>query len=334
MRIKARALAAGILLAAQPLLGATATAAGQSAGGFPFCAWWAETTATSLNIAFPDASAAYWTTPLQVTPDLVSVTVSGQYEDARYFSLNTYTNAGASYACGGANTPSALADYLIAPDAGSQNPFQTNAVPGGRYTVTLARLGAGAPAQNTIPLYQYPGCQPAPAQGALPSTLSFLILRAYLPQGGFGAVALPDLTLHYANGRNVTLPHCPARAAAPVRALAAAEDMLDGAYALRQLLAAASGLLGAGEGALPPPCGRPGASACPPALTFFRPSDSATGGLFPNVDNTYLAALVQPKPGTVVVMRAKAPTIPPGMQPAPWNPRQTQLRYWSMCSNV
>ena len=343
---KARALfAAGLLLAAQPLV--SATAAGQSADGladsFPFCAWWTETTATSLNVAFPDTSAAYWTTPFQATPDLASVTVSGQYTDARYFSFNAYDNAGASYTCGDANAPSALADYLIAPDPGSQNPFQTSAPPGGQYTVTLARFGAGTPAQNTIPLYQYPGCQPAPPQGALPSTLSFLILRVYLPHDGFANVALPGLTLHFADGHSVALPQC--RRTAPSGQAAAGTSSItttatapvewapDWAYALRQLLAAAN-LTGVGGGILPPPCGSPGAPACPPELTFFRPPDSAAGGLFPNVDNKYISTLVQPKPEAVVVIRAKAATFPPGMQAAPWDPQATDLRYWSMCSNI
>ena len=179
---KARMVAAGLLLAAQTLFWG-APAAGQPEAApladlFPFCAWWFETTATSLNVAFPDTSAAYWTTPLLAAPDLQSVTVSGQYLDARYFSLNAYNNGGASYACGAAQTPSALADYLIVPDSGSQNPFQASAPPGGHYTVTLARAGTGPLAPNTLPLYSYPGCQPAPSQGLLPSTLGFLILRA------------------------------------------------------------------------------------------------------------------------------------------------------------
>ncbi len=349
MWTKARAFAAGLLLSAQPLL--CAAAAGQSATGlansFPFCAWWTETTATSLNIAFPDADAAYWTTPFQATPDLASVTVSGQYTDARYFSLNAYDNAGASYTCGDANTPSALADYLIAPDSGSQNPFQTSAPPGGRYTVTLAPSGAGAPAQNTIPLYG-PGCQPAPSQGALPSTLNFLILRVYLPNDGFANVALPDLTLHYADGHSVTLPQCPGRTAPSGQAAtgtsatttaAAIDSAVAGAstvvapywsFILRQLLAAGD-LIGAGGGVLPQPCR---GSACPPELTFFRPPDSAAGGLFPNVDNKYISALVQPKPEAVVVIRAKAASYSPGTDPVPWNPQTTDLRYWSMCSNI
>lgn len=345
MTIKARAFAAGILLATQPLL--CVAAVGQSATGFanifPYCAWWTETTATSLNVAFPDTSAAYWTTPLQATPDLVSVTISGQYANARYFSLNAYTNAGASYTCGSAGASSAVADYLIAPDSGSQNPFQTSAAPDGRYTVTLVRADEAPPAPNTIPLYQYPGCQPAPAQGGvLPSTLSFLILRTYLPHDGFGKVALPELTLHFAEGHSVALPRCPgrttttpARAASGASAAAAAsitEWAPDSAYLMRQLLAAGN-LTGMG-GVLPPPCGRPGAATCAPELTFFRPQDSATGGLFPNADNKYLAALVQPRPGTVVVVRGKAPTFPPGTQAEPWNSHATNLRYWSLCSNI
>lgn len=336
MLIKTRTFAAGLLLGTQLL--ASAASAGQPAAPpladtFPFCAWWAETTATSLNIAYPDASAAYWTTPFLATPDLLSVTVGGQYTDARYFSLNAYDNAGASYTCGGANVPSALADYLIAPDAGSQNPFQTSAAPGGRYTVTLARSDAvGTPAaQNTIPLYQYPGCQPAPAQGALPSTLSFLILRVYLPHDGFAKVALPDLTLHYADGRSVALPQC-RRTAPSTQAASAVELAPNWAYVLRQLLAAGDLIgAGAGGGVLPQPCS---GSACPPELRFFRPPDSAAGGLFPNVDNKYVAALVQPKPEAVVVIRAKAASFPPGAQALPWNPQATDLRYWSMCSNV
>lgn len=321
--------AAALLLASQlPLSAALAREPSALAARFPFCAWWTETTATSLNVAFPDASAAYWTTPFLATPDLLSITIKGQYEDARYFSINAYNNGGASYTCGSANAPSALADYLITPDAGSQNPFQTSAAPGGSYTVAMTRAGAGSPAPNTIPLYQYPGCQPAPSQGALPSTLSFLILRAYLPHDGFAQVALPDLTLHFAGGRSVALPRC--RGAPPQAAMGAVPDF---ALALRQLLAAAD-LLGPREPPGVQPCGRSGGPACPPELTFFRPPDSATGGFFPNVDNKYVAALVQPKPEAVVVIRARAASVPPGMQAAPWDPAATQLRYWSMCSNI
>jgi hypothetical protein len=41
---------------------AGAFAAGLAATPFPFCSWWTETTATTVNVAFPDSNAAYWTT--------------------------------------------------------------------------------------------------------------------------------------------------------------------------------------------------------------------------------------------------------------------------------
>jgi hypothetical protein len=328
---KPLALATGLLLATHLPLSAAVppeSPATPLAASFPFCAWWTETTASSLNVAFPDASAAYWTTPFLASPDLVSITINGTYENARYFSINAYNSDAASYTCGSANAPSALADYLIAPDSGSQNPFQTNAAPGGNYTVTVGQPSAGVSTPNTIPFYRYPGCQPAPSQGALPSALGFLILRAYLPHDGFDKVALPNLTLRYTGGRSVTLPQC--RAVATTQATA--EAVPRWARVLQQLLVAGdlAGLKAPGV----QPCGRSGAPACPPALTFFRPPDSATGGFFPNVDNKYVAALVQPKPGTVVVIRAQAAGFPPGMQAAPWDPKATQLRYWSMCSNI
>jgi hypothetical protein len=256
------------------------------------------------------------------------VTISGQYPNARYFSINAYNSAGASYTCGSANAPSALADYLIAPDTGSQNPFQTSAAPGGRYTITLAHPGAGEPASpNTVPLYEFLGCQPATSQGVLPSTLSFLVLRVYLPQNGFANVALPSLTLNFTDGHSLALPQC--HGSAPP---SAATDPPIWANALRQLLAAAD-LIGPGMPSTQP-CGRPGTPVCPPELTFFRPPNSATAGFVPNVDNEYVAALVRPKPNELVVVRAKAASFPPGMQAQPWNPQAINLRYWSLCSNI
>ena len=289
--------------------------------GFPFCAWWVETTATTANIAFPDSSAAYWTTPFQATPDLRSITVRGSYPETRYFSINAYTNGGASYDCGG--TASGLADFRIAPDPGSTNPFQQPAPAGGGYTVTLAPAAAG-PA-NAIPFYDPAACTPAPANGSVPADVGFLILRAYLPQGGFGAVPLPEITLDYADGHAVTLPRCGGAPPDPASLQPGWQRRM------RALLAGeAPARLSAGS----QPCGRPGDAACPPSLTFFRPPESATGGLFPNVDNKYVGALVQPAPGRLVLVRGKAPSFPPGEQALPWDPASTQLRYWSLCSNI
>jgi hypothetical protein len=76
---------------------------------------------------------------------------------------------------------------------------------------------------------------------------------------------------------------------------------------------------------LPMPCH---ASLCPPYGKFVGPA--STGGLAPNVDNAYVAALFQPVPGQVLVVRGKMPSVPAGYyatHPVPW-PGNTQLRYW------
>jgi hypothetical protein len=88
------------------------------------------------------------------------------------------------------------------------------------------------------------------------------------------------------------------------------------------------------SGVLPLPCGKTGAPTCPPDLTFFRALDSTTNSFFPNNDNKYIGALVQPAKNQVLVIRGAAPTFSPGTVAEPWQPAAVDLRYWSMCSNV
>jgi hypothetical protein len=49
---------------------ASAGAAPASGAGFPYCSWWTETTAETMNVALPDTGAAYWTTPFKAEPGL------------------------------------------------------------------------------------------------------------------------------------------------------------------------------------------------------------------------------------------------------------------------
>jgi hypothetical protein len=63
---------------------------------------------------------------------------------------------------------------------------------------------------------------------------------------------------------------------------------------------------------------------------FKRPT--TVGGLYVNPDNGYVAAVAAHTPGSVVVVRGTAPTVPDtqaGTSPA----AATQLRYWSLCTN-
>jgi len=89
----------------------------------------------SLNVAFPDSAATYWTTPFYAEEGL-SIEVEGTYPNARYMSFNVYNEDGGSFQAGGVS--SGLADFEMDPDQGSVNPFQTNAEPGGSFTVTLS----------------------------------------------------------------------------------------------------------------------------------------------------------------------------------------------------
>ena len=87
----------------------------------------------------------------------------------------------------------------------------------------------------------------------------------------------------------------------------------------------------AGSGFHPP---KPCTTDCPPLNQFQRPSDIS--GLLPNADNAYVAAITRPLPGQVLVVRGKAPLIPPGTfpnHPLPW-PNSAQVRYWSLCNNL
>lgn len=304
--------ALALALASQPF---SPPAAANNGGGAATCAWPLKTTVDTLNVAFPDASAIYWTTPFSITANLKEIIVAGRYTDARYLSVDAYNNSGSSYSCAGRE--SGLADFEIGADPGSANPFQVAAPAGGAFTVSLAGSAADASSTNFLPLPDAT-CEPPPTAGKTPTKLGFVVFRVYLPTGGADAVELPTLSLRYGNKPPVVLPPCPADADAGSGTWPPTE--LPPALIRRAVIEVQ-------------PCGRPGTQACPPNLTFFRPTDSATGGLFPNTDNKYVAALVRPKAHKLVVVRARGASFPAGTHPAPW-PSAADLRYWSMCSNV
>jgi hypothetical protein len=131
----------------------------------------------------PDSNAGYWLQPFVVQPTLRLV-IAGRYPDARYASFNVYASTGASFTLHGVGA--AVADYQIAPDPGSRNPWQTRVQPGGHFTLTV-RADVAPHARNTLPL--------APA-GTAPGRRGYLLYRIYLPAGGhFASVPLPTLTL-------------------------------------------------------------------------------------------------------------------------------------------
>jgi hypothetical protein len=255
------------------------------------CAWPTVLTAQTDNTAFPDAAEEYLGTLIVATAG-TRIVLSGRFPDARYASIQVYTPSGA-----GASLP----DYRIAPQPGSVNPWQHQAAPGGRFTVTIRPDPAPGQA-NTLPL-------PAGTTSRHPG---YLVYRVYLPAGGASAVPLPVLTVEQ-GGAARTLPACPSHNA-PIHFPAASGSAAPAAGA-------------GGSGAAAPP---------PPQLEFFKPPQSTfnNAGLA-NVDTSYvLAYLARPPAADVVVVTAKAPTFAPGSHPSPWPARGEDVRYWSMCIGV
>ncbi len=310
----------------------TGASAAAPQGTFPYCSWWAKTTPETLNVAFPDAAATYWTTPFYAESGF-EIKVEGTYPDARYMSFNVYDEAGGSFETNGVS--SGIADYEIASNAGSVNPFQTQGEPGGSFTVTLS--GAAKPGDaNTLPL------APEGEAGGSTAPLGFLLYRVYLPTGGNATVQLPRLTL-VKDGVTATLPRCPVptgKVAAALRSKVAPPKVartlsakLQGAPAgqILKALLKIGNTVKSGESSGTNPCR---GSECPPPMKFFRASAASTNSFFPNVDNAYVSALIRPLPGKVIVVRGKAPTTPSGTSPVPWPQSNLQLRYFSLCNNI
>jgi hypothetical protein len=249
----------------------------------------------------PDSNAGYWLQPFVVQPTLRLV-IAGRYPDARYASFNVYASTGASFTLHGVGA--AVADYQIAPDPGSRNPWQTRVQPGGHFTLTV-RADVAPHARNTLPL--------APA-GTAPGRRGYLLYRIYLPAGGhFASVPLPTLTL--VRGRTAhTLRPCAHPSGVPTSTPGASAPS-------------------SGGRAAPTPTRPPtGTAARLKPLTFYRP---ALSNVLPDADGAYLAAyLYPPGPADVVVVTAKAPRAPLGSHPTLWPAPGEDMRYWSLCSVV
>lgn len=269
----------------------TASASGQS------CAW---PTASSIetsnsgtsNTGIPDSAAIYWAQPIVAAPT-TRIVISGTYPDARYASLSVYTPYGNPFTIDGVS--SSLADYQIAPEHGSSNPWRTHASAGGKFEVTV-RSDVSSGQSNVLPLpsettAQYPG---------------YLVYRVYLPAGGdFSRVKLPTLTMHKGSTTD-KLSTCtvhPKFVIAPEKAPVTTTT--------------SSAVASAG--------------ATPPAGEFYKP---AFAGGYANADTSYVEAyVVRPATADVMVVTGKAPSHAPGEDPSPW-PATNDMRYWSMCIGV
>ena len=286
---------AALVMAAGCSPAATAPPAGSPPAATQACAWPREVEAVSDNMLIVDTGAAYWLEPFQVAPGL-RIVLTGTFPDARYASLAVYAQPYSSpFTRNG--VASSLADYQIAPDQGSVNPWRQPAAPGGRFTVTLRE--DAAPGQvNTMPI--------APA--GTTDGQGLLVYRVYLPAAGdFSKVVPPTVTLEQGGGESerlapCTTPNSPSTAAQPSSAPTAA----------------------------PTPTPAPSPTAQPGQFQFFKSDIESLG---PNADTPYvLAYLTPPAPGDVVVIWGRAPTHASGDHPSPWPGAGEDVRYWSLCS--
>ena len=109
-------VAAGVVLLVSVAAGAVtpATIGAASATGPQSCGWLFRLSGDQVNAAFPDQAARYWAAELPIPPGF-HAEISGDFPHSRYISFITYDPA--SRAIDG------IADYEIAPAAGSTNPF-------------------------------------------------------------------------------------------------------------------------------------------------------------------------------------------------------------------
>ena len=294
---------------------------------FPYCSWWLETTPQTMNVAFPDTSATYWTTPYLALPGM-SIEVAGSFPETRFLAFTAYNNAGGVYDSA-TGAPSQITDFDIvpAPSSPQPNPWAETSAPntpaGGTFTVTL-RDDVDPGDINALPILP-PDPQP---QGTAPANLGFLVMRVYLPEGDAQDVALPKLTVVDAKGKRTALPACSGKGTAAIGKIGKAAKFLS---IMKQIKA------GTWPTPQPAPC-TTDPDGCPPENSFFRATSATTNSFFPNDANAYASMLFTPTPGEVVVIKMLAPTTPwnveGGTTPVPWPNDDYQLRYWSVCNNV
>ena len=294
---------------------------------FPYCSWWLETTPQTMNVAFPDTSATYWTTPYLALPGM-SIEVAGSFPETRFLAFTAYNNAGGVYDSA-TGAPSQITDFDIvpAPSSPQPNPWAETSAPntpaGGTFTVTL-RDDVDPGDINALPILP-PDPQP---QGTAPANLGFLVMRVYLPEGDAQDVALPKLTVVDAKGKRTALPACSGKGTAAIGKIGKAAKFLS---IMKQIKA------GTWPTPQPAPC-TTDPDGCPPENSFFRATSATTNSFFPNDANAYASMLFTPTPGEVVVIKMLAPTSPwnveGGTTPVPWPTDDYQLRYWSVCNNV
>jgi len=257
------------------------------------CAWPIEDSYLTANSGLPDTAAWYWGQSFTIHQG-TQVVVSGVYPDARYASFTVYSGSELPFTSNG--VASTLADFQIAPDPGSANPWRRIAAPRGHFTLEL-RMHVSPGQVNVLPL--------APA--GVTSGVAYLEYRVYLPATGDAShIPLPHITVEN-RGSAQPLRACTSHTTAippPVREATTPRATTPSSSRTSRLA----------------------------PLRFFR---AAFHTYFPNPQTAYLLAYTTPPTASqVIVVTGKAPTSPAGAHPSIWPGASDQVRYWSMCVNI
>ncbi len=297
------------------------------------CFWMGPITIDSFNTAFPDDGAIYWPTVFKFPKNELTsyLEIKGNYPQARYFSLHTYTKNSAPF--------DHLNDITISADTGSKNPFLTGLYqPGQTYTI---RVYPGEKKSTSASNALFLG--PVDTINRTP-----LVLRNYVPEienDPSAGAGLPKVALVRENGERVEgqalckLLNSPAAGAperyltAPVIPRSAYDKMISNAQVRDSLIKSKLD-----EWTL---FWNPKLSVSrlmSPMLASIYKKLARWGfiervlGFAASFDNEYVSMYVNEAFGNVIVLQGKLPRTPPTGSASASNDN-FDLRYWSLCTN-
>ena len=281
-----------------------------------------------INLAYPDANVFYWAAAFS-TPDDAELYLEGEFPYSRYMSIISYDGRGRPI--------ESLADYLIEPLNNADNPY----VPGNNrrnkersYQIKILNKDPVSKRDTgKISKSKSGNILHAPFYGPKQQTI---IYRIYLPDDGtapLGGVGLPSLVVKQ-NGKVI-------RGEEACKSVNSKQDLAI------TLDAAGIPAMQYRELASQPDKPITWPAQNPPQWyiqldrqsligiytgEFNRNAPRSTGGFFPNLDNHYLRTIVNRKFGKVLVIKAKAPLTPKTYNSVDTY-EESELRYWSVCSN-
>ena len=298
--------------------------------GLTDCFWVGTLSPQTFNILSPDRSVGYWISQFKL-PVGAKLELKGQYPRARYMSFASYNPVG--------QPVDGLADDVIAPDAGSVNPFMPGAPRlGGQrnFTVSVQKrsMQAGVPVDEAS--------RPANTLFVPTDEPTYQVwMRVYAPDEGLGAlggVTLPKPVMTLADGRKL-------EGAALCREFVVKEGAVRDFCASKEGNKALFAIAGAKAPYHP---AQPGPVAwnsfynpqftmanmlvnTPFAAIRDRMDTTRRSGFYGTLDNVYMSAYVDNRYGDALVVQGKAPRTPRTLRGNKQFDANVDMRYWSYC---